>query len=89
MKEQIKVNLIEMMTLNEINLKHEKMKMGLADKTISLYKNLSNLENMSIDELDELQSQLRAMMNETEKDLKNIDSDKSFVNKLMKRRVEK
>lgn len=84
--EEIKVNLMEMMTLNEINLKHKKLKMELADKIISIYKKLSNLENMSVEELDELQNQLRAMMNKTEKDLKGIDSDKKFVNKLMKRK---
>jgi len=85
-KDQIQVNILEMIRLNEIKLRNKKMQLDTADSVISLFKKLSELTpETSTEELEETQSQLRAMMNKTEEELKIIQEDKKFVKILMDR----
>lgn len=83
---KIKVSFIELMTLNEIQLKHRKMRLDTADQFITILKQVSKLtSDTSIEEMEETQSQLRAFMNSVEDELKNINDDKKFVEKIIER----
>jgi len=86
MEDKIKVSLLEMITLRELEVKYHSKNMAIADSVISVLKKVSQLNpNTSIQEMEETQSQLRAMMNNVEKELKVIADDKEFVKKIMER----
>lgn len=85
-EEQVKVSILEMIRLNEIRLRHKGMQLGIADSVISLFKRISTLTpDTSLEELKEAQSQLRAMINETDQEFSIIKDDKEFVEMLMNR----
>jgi len=81
---------MEMITLNEIKLKHRKRQLANADRFIAIFKKISQLNiDTPIGEIDSMQTQLRSMLNEVEDELEGIRDDKLFVDKIMKRGVNK
>ena len=89
-KKGVYVNLMEMITLNEIKLKHRKRQLANADRFIAIFKKISQLNiDTPIGEIDSMQTQLRSMLNEVEDELEGIRDDKLFVDKIMKRGVNK
>ena len=82
----VNVNLFEMITLNEIKLKHHKMALDSADQFLSILMEISNITpKTSVEELEQKQNHLRAIMNDMEQQLKEIVKDKLFVEAIMKR----
>ena len=84
----IKVSMDEMITLNLIMFKQEKYKLQMADQVISIYKRIITLgPDTPITELNEMQEQLRAMLNQAEADIKDMEEDKKFINRLQERKT--
>lgn len=82
----IEVNLLEMITLNEIKLKHHKMALDTADQFISIFMNICKINpDMPVEEIEAQQNQLRAIINDIEQQLRGIAKDKEFVEGILKR----
>jgi len=87
---KIEVNLLELITLNEIKLRNRKSQIDTANNLVSLFKQVSKLSpDTSIGELKKIQLQLKSMMKKTEKELEVIEDDKKFVRNIMKRGCKK
>ena len=83
---KIQVSLLELITLREIEVKYHSKNMDIADSVISVLKKVSQLNpDTSIQEMEEMQEQLRAMMNNVEEEIKVIADDKAFVKKIVER----
>jgi len=86
--ENIKVTFLEMITLNEIKVKHKYIQLEKSKEYIDLLKELSKLNpETSKEEMSKIIKKLESLMNKTNEELKDIQEDKKFVESLLKREL--
>lgn len=84
--EKITVTLLELIKINQIRLKNERINLENMDCVISLFGKTKNINhNTTVEELEEIQTQVRAMLNQTEEKLKEYELDKKFVKEIQDR----
>ena len=82
----VTVNFLEMMHLNGIRLRQEKFKLEMADEFLTILKNVSQLTpDTPVKDIETFQGQLRAMLNDAEDKLKQLEEDKAFIEMISKR----
>jgi dethiobiotin synthetase len=87
-RELINISLIELIRLNQIKLKNEQMQLENVDCIISIFSKIKDINiDTTIEELEQVQSQIRAMLNQTEEKMKEIENEKKFVEELQKREI--
>lgn len=73
-----------MLKLKEIKARANIQKLEMADVTLSILQRMSKFNaETSIEELEETQNHLRAILNKAEKEIKVIEQDREFVKELM------
>lgn len=84
--ETTKISFLELLRLNEIKVKQLNYKLGMLDEYLSILRRVNQLGVVaSVEDIDELQEQLRCILNKTDDDLRDIAVDKKFLEDLIER----
>ena len=85
-KKTIRITLFEQMRLFEIHRKYNIQKLRQSDRILSLLQDAMKIdENTTVETLKECQKRVRMMIDEEEKESRQIEKDKMFVKSIMDR----
>lgn len=83
---KIEMPVWEYLKLKEIKQRHKLHKLANADCSLSIFIKIGKLNpNTPVSEIEEMQEQLRAMINQAEKDMLVIKEDRKFVKEMMEK----